>query len=250
MMVEVFSHSKLWLFENCAEAYKIKYIDKKWPDMPKSVELFLGSLVHESLEWLYHAVKNREIELDDLISHFANNWANEYGEDVRIRNGKAQQYFDKGVKFLIDYYMRNKPFDEETLDIEKPILFSLNDEYKVRGFIDRIVLAKDGVYEVHDYKTNRYPKTQEQADADKQLAFYHLGMKEIYGEDVKVRLVWHFLSHDLKVVSQRSEEELVQLKLETLELIEKIKNNSVWKGCGKSWCDWCAWKKKNPDFKF
>ena len=57
---KIFSHSRLWLYENCPEAYKVKYIDKKFPDLPKSIEAFLGSMVHDSLEWLYTEKKTRK----------------------------------------------------------------------------------------------------------------------------------------------------------------------------------------------
>ena len=50
---EVYSHSRLWLYENCPEYFKIKYLDKALPDLPVSMALFLGGVVHESLEWLY-----------------------------------------------------------------------------------------------------------------------------------------------------------------------------------------------------
>ena len=45
--------------------------------------------------------------------------------------------------------------------------------------------------------------------------------------------------------SRRKEEELEQLKKETLELIKKIESTTFWPACGKKWCDWCEYKRLN-----
>lgn len=250
MTSKVYSHSRLWLYENCPEAYKVKYIDKKFPDLPKSVEAFLGSMAHESLEWLYEkAMKGWSLELDDLIRHFANNWNESFSSDIRINDGKTENfYFNKGIKFLIDYFQKHRPFSENTIEIEKRILFPLdeNGEYKIQGYVDRIVHnSQTGEYEVHDYKTNNWLKKQEEVDADRQLAFYHLGLQELFGKQIKVKLLWHFLAHNQTITSRRNEEQLERLKRETLELIKRIESTTSWQACGKKWCDWCDYKKKN-----
>ena len=245
-MAKRYSNSKLWLYENCPEAYKVKYIEKTFPDLPKSVELFLGDFVHQSLEWLYLKRKEGEnVELDELIRHFAENWNDNMSEDIRVRRGKLEDYFNKGIKFLVDYYEKHKPFDENTIEVEKKICFPLDEdgEYEIIGYIDRIVLTPDGKYEVHDYKTNKYMKKQKEVDEDRQLAFYHIGLKNLFGEDIDVELIWHFLNFNEDIHSKRSDEKLEKLKIETLELIKKIENTTEWPACGRDWCDWCAYKK-------
>tara|TARA_Y100000310_G_scaffold101376_2_gene99418 strand:- start:1630 stop:2430 length:801 start_codon:yes stop_codon:yes gene_type:complete len=243
---EIFSHSKLWVYESCPEYYKIKYVDKALPKLPISMSLFLGSVVHESLEWLYHQTKNREILVNELIENYSEIWDTNYSNEVKIYNGSPKEYFNKGVKFLVDYYMKNKPFKENTVGIEQKVLFSLDNEerYKIQGFIDRVVF-NNGVYEVHDYKTNRIMKTQEELDSDRQLGLYHIGLKNVFGEGIKVRLYWHFLAFNQKLSSERTEQQLEKLKIETLELIEKIESDTEWAACGKKFCDWCEYKRKN-----
>lgn len=246
-MAETFSHSKLGLYESCPEAYKAKYIDKIYPDIPLSVHLFLGSIVHDSLEWLYTRIKlGHKVELDDLIKHFAEAWEFQFKPNIRTTKGEIKDYFEKGVKFLINYYQSNFPFKDNTIEIEKHILFPLdeNNEYLVQGYIDRLVLNDQGEYEVHDYKTNEYMKSQKDVDKDRQLAFYHMGLKEMFGPDVKVKLIWHFLAHNQKILSTRDEEQLKKLKQETLDLIKKIETTTDWPACKKPWCDWCSYKEK------
>ncbi len=242
----IYSHSRLWLYENCPEFYKLKYIDKKLPEMPVHMSLFLGKAVHDSLEWLYYQVKNRNVEISELIEYFTEKWVESFSVDVRIENGDEKELYNRGVKLLVDYYLAHKPFKQNVVAIERKILFPLDNEgkYKIQGYIDRLDL-NEGVYEVHDYKTNQYMKAKEEIDKDKQLAFYHIGLKEVFGRDIKVRLVWHFLSHNKKVISYRTDEQLEKLKKDTMLLVKKIESTTDWFACGKKFCDWCEFKKQN-----
>lgn len=244
---QVYSHSKLWLFENCPEAYKIKYIDKTFPDLPGNIHAFLGDLTHQSLEWLYNEkLSDRQVSPEQLVEHFTDNWVNQFSQELRI-SGDQEEYFIKGIKFLVNYYQKNFPFSEPTLETEKQITFSLDKEgkYKITGYIDRIVKISEEKYEVHDYKTNAAMKTQEQVDSDRQLAFYHLGLRELFGQDIQVKLVWHFLAHNKSIESSRTQEELEKLKQDTIDLIKKIESTSEWPACGKKFCDWCSYKQAN-----
>ncbi|MFH1290832.1 MAG: PD-(D/E)XK nuclease family protein, partial [Nanoarchaeota archaeon] len=98
-------------------------------------------------------------------------------------------------------------------------------------------------FEVVDYKTNSRIKEQKEVDADRQLAFYHLGMQELFGKDIDVDLTWHFLAFNETVHSKRTQGQLDKLKGETLALIKKIESTTEWPACGKAFCDWCSYKK-------
>lgn len=243
-MVEVYSHSKLWLYENCPEAYKVKYVDKTFPELPSSIHAFLGSSVHDALEYLYkELMAGRVLDLDDVIEYFARNWHKNYTLDVRVPRGeRVEDFFNKGVKFLIDYYQSNLPFSRKTIETEKKLLFPLGEGIHIIGYIDRLDKNEDGSYEVHDYKTNQKMKEQSEVDEDRQLAFYHLGLVDLFGEDIKVKLTWHMLAHNLKIHSSRTKEQLDNLRAKTLALIEKIRNTKEWPACGKPFCDWCSYK--------
>lgn len=244
----IYSHSKLWLYESCPEFYKLKYIDKKAPPMPTTIPLFLGSAVHEALEWLYHQVKHREVSIDDLTEYFTEKWMSLLqDESLRAENGDDIEAYNKGIRFLTDYYTKNKPFKQNVLAIERKVLFSLDPDgkYKVQGFIDRLDMSEDGTYEVHDYKTNQSMKKKEDFDNDRQLAFYHIGLKEAFGQEIKVKLVWHFLNFNRQVTSSRTDEQLEKLKQDTIELIKKIETTTEWPSCKGRYCDWCNYKKDN-----
>jgi len=162
---------------------------------------------------------------------------------------KIEDYFNKGIQFLIDYYTRHKPFDDNTIAVEKEILFYLdkNEEYKIRGFIDRLSYnLETGEYEIHDYKTSRNLPREEYFEKDRQLALYSIAIKELFGYDKKIILIWHYLSFDKRLRSKRTDEQLKQLKEETLNLIKEIELTTSFPGTKSALCNWCEYKSICP----
>ena len=257
--MEVFSHSRLSTFEQCKLKFKFRYIDKIIPDMEKTIESHLGSCVHRTLEWLYRQVQNKKIpELDEVIVNYAKNWKEDFEEEIPIvkKNITKEDYFNKGVQFLINYYLKNKPFDENTIEVEKEIAIDLDGsgKYRIRGFIDRLSYnTKTQEYEVHDYKTSNTLPSEEAIENDRQLALYSIAIKERFGEDKKVILIWHYLSFNKKIHSKRTDEQLKKLKQETIELMKEIESTKEFIPTKSNLCHWCefkpicpAWGKRPP----
>ena len=243
-----FSHSKLSTFEQCKLKYKFRYIDNIIPDIEKTIESHLGKMVHDTLEWLYIQVKKGGIpSVDEVIVNYSENWKKDYEEEIPIirKEMTAKDYFNKGVQYLINYYLKHKPFDDNTIAVEKHIIFNLDKEgkYKIRGFIDRLVYnLRTKEYEVHDYKTsNRLPK-QEVLDKDRQLALYSIAIKEMFGEEKKVVLIWHYLSFNKRFQSKRTDAQLKELKEETLNLINEIESTTEFTPTKSPLCHWCEYK--------
>ncbi len=244
----IYSHSRLSTFEQCPKKFKYKYLDKLKPEIEKTIETHLGSAVHKTLEWIYTNVKENDanLKIDDIIAQYIKEWQKEFSENILIvkKQLTAGDYFNKGVQFLIDYYSKHSPFKDGTIECEKGILIELDGEQcKIQGFIDRLVYnLETGEYEVHDYKTaNNLPK-QEHLDKERQLALYSLAIKEIYGEDKEVLLVWHFLAHNKTLTSKRTNKQLENLKKETIELIKKINSTKEFPRNRSVLCDWCEYK--------
>jgi len=259
-MAAVFSHSRLSSFEQCKLKYKFRYIDKIFVEVEKTIESHLGSSVHSALEWLYRQVKNGKVpSADELILIYSKIWKEEYDEEIIIvRKGLApEHYFNKGIQFLINYYTEHKPFDDNTIDVEREIEINLDEEgnYKIRGFIDRLAYnLQTGEYEVHDYKTSGTLPKDGDLDKDRQLALYSIAIKETFGKDKKVRLIWHYLSFSKKLHSMRTDEQLDKLKEDTINLIKEIESTTEFEPTKSALCHWCefknicpAWGNKPPE---
>ncbi len=250
--MQVYSHSKLSTFEQCKLKYKFKYIDKIVPEVEKSIEAHLGSCVHLALEWLYKQVQQKNIPtLDNLIVQYIEFWQANYSPNmVIVRNHLTDRdYLEKGMKFLIDYYQANTPFNDNTIELEKKITIDIDPENntKIIGYIDRLVQnIETGNLEIHDYKTANSQPQANHGEKDRQLALYSIAIKEIFGKDKEVKLIWHFLAHNKKIVSNRTNEELEQLRHETLELINSIKSTKEFTPTKSALCDWCEYKSICP----
>src|SRR3989338_581720 len=244
----IYSHSRLSAFEQCPKKFKYKYLDKLKPEIEKTIEAHLGSAVHKTLEWVYTSVKESEanLKIDNVIEKFTEEWQKEFSENILIvkKQLTARDYFNKGVQFLIDYYYKHSPFKDGTIACEKGILIELNgEECKIQGFIDRLVYnLETREYEIHDYKTANFLPSQERLDKERQLALYSIAVKEIYGKEKEVLLVWHFLAHNKTLTSKRTNSELEKLKKETDELIKKLESTKDFPRNKSILCDWCEYK--------
>lgn len=257
----VFSHSKFSTFEQCRAKFKFKYIDRIKPEVDATIESHLGSCVHKTLEWLYLRVGDGRIpELDDVIVFYSNVWKADFDPRTPIvkQGMKCEDYFNMGVRFLVGYYGTYNPFDDNTIHVEKEITLDAAefDGHKIRGFIDRIVYNEENdEIEIHDYKTSNSLPTKEKIDNDRQLGFYAIAVKEIFGRHKEVKLVWHYLSFNKEIVSRRTEKQLKNLKEKTKALIKEIQMTKDFPPNKSTLCDWCEYKSicpawKNPSYRF
>jgi len=252
--IVTYSHSRLSSFEQCPLKFKYRYIDKIIPEIEKTIEAHLGTAVHDTLEWLYTEVKNKNLPtLDDCIIYYSNKWQDTYSDKIKIVKEEltAKDYFNKGVEFILNYYTKHKPFDDNTLELEKKVVITLgeNNEHKLQGFIDRFVYNEEkDEYEIHDYKTAKNLPPQEKADQDRQLALYAIAIKDIFGQDKEVKLVWHYLAHNTKITSTRTNHQLENLKEEIIDLIKQIENTTYFPAQKSILCSWCEYKPMCPKF--
>ena len=57
----LYSHSRLGTYENCPFQYKLRYVDRVKPILGNTIESFMGSMVHDALEWLYKLAQDSNI---------------------------------------------------------------------------------------------------------------------------------------------------------------------------------------------
>ena len=245
----LYSHSKLSTFEQCPLKFKFRYIDRLTPDFDQSIEGFLGNQVHNILEWIYRN-SERDFELDEIIQNYLINWNKEFNPNIKIvkQEYDSEYYFNKGIRFLINYFLKHSPFKDNTIATEKKIVLNLDSEgrYQIQGYIDRVVHHRDtNVFEVHDYKTGAM-KSQEDLDNDRQLALYALGIRQEFENATDVHLFWHFLDFNEQKCSKRTEEQLSQLKKELIDLINKIESTTDFHPKEGVLCNWCEYRTNCP----
>lgn len=253
----VYSHSKIGTYESCPQKYKFQYIDKIKGDI-ESVEAFLGSRVHEALEHLYKCVRNGRLLTEaEVLEFYESAWEDNWSEDVQIVEPdlRAEHYRKNGRQCVQDYYRHYQPFNQNrVLDTEKRLAIKLDAEgrYQMVGFVDRIDKVGDGVFEIHDYKTNRSLPSQAEKDKDRQLALYEIGLREYISDINEVVLIWHFLRFDQEIRSRRSEKELEQLRAAMISQIQQIESaaeQNHFPPHESRLCDWCEYRPLCPIWK-
>lgn len=255
----VYSHSRIETFQQCPRKYKYRYIDNIRTET-EGIEAFVGKRVHETLEKLYKDLKIGKLNSrDDLLRFYESEWEkNWHGKVNVVREGISPgNYFELGKRCIADYYNRFAPFNQtRTLGLEERIEMKLKDgdrTFSVQGYIDRLSWdPATETYEVHDYKTGSSMPTQEDADEDRQLALYHLGIKQRWPDAKKVRLVWHYLAVDKDIASSRTEADLATLEKTLVGIIHQIEEEHTrgkWDVRMSRLCDWCEYKPMCPAFK-
>lgn len=265
-MSKIYSHSRIACFEKCPRQFYFRYV-LEVPSTQEGIEAFLGKRVHEVLERLYQFVgEGRRPPLDKVLQRFRTFWNQHYNASrikiVREENSPAL-YREIGERCLTLFYRRHYPFDNgETLGLEKRLVFPIDTEkgYQLQGIIDRLARARDGVLEIHDYKTSARALSQKDADADRQLALYQLAIERSetnqrnFDPSRGVRLVWHFLQKDQIRISTRTPEQLDSLREETVSAIHEIEAAIATSGSDRlnttpfptqktTLCNWCDYAK-------
>ena len=206
----------------------------------------MGQRFHDAMEWLYKQRALRVVPLDELLEYYEKDWAKKWHADVKIRKkGRTQDdYRLMGRRFIEGYYKRHHPFDEgQVLGLEHYIRFPLDDtrKYNLKGIIDRLMLAPDGAFEIHDYKTGSKLPKQAKLDEDRQLALYQIGVQTLWPEAKEVRLVWHMVAFDSEMKSCRTAEALDGLRAELAGLIDRIEAEREFPPHESALCGWCPY---------
>ena len=245
-----YSISQLDSFEECPRQYKFVYVDRI-RRYEEGVEAFLGQRFHDAMEWLYGERAVRLVPLEELLEHYEGDWAATWHAEVKIRKeGRTpDDYRQMGRRFIEDYYRRHAPFEEgRVVGLERFIRFPLDGSgrYRCKGIIDRLIVAPDGAYEVHDYKTGSKLPEQAELDEDRQLGLYQVGVQTLWPDAKAVRLVWHLVAFDVEMRSARTPEALGKLRAELAALIDRVEAETEYAPRESVLCGWCAYQDLCP----
>lgn len=245
----VYSHSRISTFETCPLKFKFRYIDKVETEIENTVEAFMGDLVHQALEKLYRDLLHKKFNSpEELVKFYNALWKKNWNRNILIvRKEYTQENYRKmGEDYILRYYERHQPFDTRTIACESLIFIKLDEKHKLRGYMDRLDMNVEGIYEIHDYKTSLRLPTQEEIEKDRQLALYSLYVRENYPDCKDVKLRWHYLAFDKILETTKDKKELDKLRKEIIAIIDRIEKEKEFKPIVNSYCDWCEFKPLCP----
>ena len=249
-----FSPSKLDVYKNCARRYQYRYVDKI-SRRRKTPETVVGVAVHAAFEELYGLVSGGKVPaLPEVQSLYEKALSEEWDETVLMKDARftREDWTKVGRDCVELYYSAHAPFSEDrTVAVEKRVGFPIEvegHEYRIEGFVDRLSLAPDGAFEIHDYKTAKSLPNQEHADADWQLALYELAVRREWPDTKEVRLKWHYVRHGKILTSVRDAAARERLLADVAKTVAAIKHDHEFAPTEGPLCDWCEYRDLCPVF--
>jgi len=226
------SYSRLSAFINCGLLYRLKYIEKM-PARPKP-HLGFGRILHSTLDKFYSLDTDRPT-LDDLIRLYKGYW--------KVGSNSYKRHYAKGLSILKAYYQLNIEDYNKAVYIEQPFLIPIG-EHTLAGRFDRVDRIGESDYEIIDYKAAKQVPEQSEVDSDLQLGIYALAFKLTTG---RLPLVsFYFLPKNVKVMSERTEENLYRLKSGLRSIVDKMMSSEHFEPQKGIECKWCDYKRYCP----
>lgn len=162
-------------FKQCPLKYRFRAIDRI-PEPPTRAAV-RGTVVHAVLEDLF-ALPAEQRHPGRAAELVPGAWervrADRDGLDELVAAGGPEALFEEVRRLVASYYELEDPTAFEPHALEERVEVDLDGAVPLRGFVDRIDIAPNGLLRVVDYKTGRSPGPLHEARALFQLKFYAL----------------------------------------------------------------------------
>ncbi len=232
------SPSSVKTYEQCPRKYYYSYIEK----LPKKTfEHFdLGTLVHGALEFFHSEYPDESKRPNDLQQLMSESLKRQWDKMIVKSNISRETFID--AKTLLKGYLSNiikTGLSSSIIALEDSFEIQLNDEFVMRGVVDRVDLDNDGTLHIKDYKTNKTDKYM----TPFQLQAYGLYLFNKYENIDKFKASYIMLKLGCKPMSYTfNNEDVEKVKNKLIEYAESIYNEEKWGAKPSKLCDWCDFK--------
>lgn len=202
------SPSRAGDFKQCPLLYRLRAVDRI-PEVSTEAQV-KGTVVHAALEALY------ALPAQDRVPATARELVDPAWERVVARSPDIESlvpaderpaFLDRARALVAGYYELEDPTRFEPESCEQRVEVVLDDGTPLRGFIDRIDVAPNGMIRVVDYKTGRAPREFTESKALFQMKFYALMIMRMRGV-VPAQLKLMYLSDKQELTYTPDEGEL------------------------------------------
>lgn len=249
------SPSRAGDFMTCPLLYRFRTIDKL-PEEP-SPDAVRGTVVHKVLEHLFDlpAAERTPARAEEMLTPA---W-----EEILAAEPELLSMFEAAtdspdlaswlgscVTVLERYFTLEDPRRLEPAERELYVEALLDSGLLLRGFIDRLDVAPNGMVRVVDYKTGRSPQVMFEAKALFQMKFYALALWRTRGvvPDV-LQLVYLGNGEILRYTPDEDDLLATERKITALwRAIRRAEETGDWRPRPSKLCDWCSHQAVCPAF--
>ena len=245
-------------FKTCPLLYRFRTIDRL-PER-KSLAAVRGTLVHAVLEKLYDlpagdrtpeaaqqllAPAWEELSADPAVTELFQS------ADEGAPAPSLEEWLASAGKLVDSYFTLEDPTRIQPEGREQLVEVTLPDGLLLRGFVDRLDVARNGALRVVDYKTGSMPREAFEAKALFQMKFYALVLWRTRGV-VASQLKLIYLGGSADALTYAPDEgELVRFE-RTLQAIwaaiERAVSTQDFRPNRTRLCDWCDHQALCPSF--
>lgn len=245
------SPSRAGDYKQCPLLYRFRAIDRL-PEKSTTAQV-KGTVVHAALEALY-GMPTETRNSDAAVGLVEPAWERVRSESPEVAelltDDELSRLLDQARGLVAGYYEMEDPtrFDPESC--EQRVEIDLADGTPLRGFIDRIDVAPNGMVRVVDYKTGKAPREFTEAKALFQMKFYALVVMRMRGI-VPAQLKLMYLADKQSLTYTPDEGELIRFERMLSAIWKAIlaagKSGDFQPKRGKL-CGWCDHQALCPEF--
>ena len=181
----LFSFSRVKTFHQCRLRYRYRYL-KGLRESFRSIESYLGNVVHDVLQWLYEQrLDGASPNLPATLEEFADRWSGSWTDQVAIirLSETADGSYRTGREMLEGFHRRIFQRDRShTLALEQRYSVRLSPDVVFTGFADRVGRTERGRLFVVDYKTSRTEGDESEFSEGLQAPLYAACALDRHGE--------------------------------------------------------------------
>ncbi|MDT0203567.1 PD-(D/E)XK nuclease family protein [Nocardioides sp. AE5] len=251
------SPSRAGDFMTCPLLYRYRTIDR-FPEEPSPAAV-RGTLVHKVLEDLFDlpAARRTPEQARELLTPA---WEGLVAEEPAVADLFDPPDEGEGLDFaawleearasLDTYFALEDPTRLEPAERELYVEALLDSKLMLRGIIDRLDIAPNGMIRVVDYKTGRSPGEMFEAKALFQMKFYALVLWRTRGIiPALLQLIYLGNGQVLRHVPDEDDLLAVERKVEAVwGAIRHAELTGDWRPRRSRLCDWCSFQDKCPEF--
>ncbi|MCG7321864.1 RecB family exonuclease [Arsenicicoccus bolidensis] len=245
-MVAALSPSRAADFMQCPLLYRFRVIDRL-PEPPSSAAA-RGTLVHSVLERLFD-VPAPERTLEHAASLVGPQWEALLAERPELAEliGDGEEateltaWLTSATSLVERWFGLEDPTDLEPAERELYLECDL-DGLLLRGYVDRLDVAPNGMIRVVDYKTGRSPSVLFEGKALFQMKFYALVLWRLRGVlPSMLQLVYLGNAEIVRYQPDEADLRATERKLKALwQAIVRAAETGDWRPNKSRLCDWCA----------